>query len=170
MKTLFITLMTVLAAAQAEARTPITYLSAGLERFQIDPAHEERFGRVESGLVEVDLVKKKIRVSLYPRTNTRCMPQPEVVELPIFDIKKDSCNIAHYEARTPELFPGGLAETIDVADNTKNRCPTFVALSPTSVSYTTSRAVNPPFHASSHFEGPALVPGKPKAMPVARCR
>lgn len=159
-----------LGAVTAEARSPITFLTGHLERFQLAPAHEERFGRVESGKVEVDLINKKIRVSLYPRANSRCMPKPEVVELPLFNVTMDRCNIAHYSARTAETIPGGAIETLDVADNTKNRCPTFVALSPTEVTYVTSQAVYPPRKDVSKFEGQALFAGRQSDPRVPRCR
>lgn len=173
MKPIFLSLVTLLCAVQAEARSPITHLSAVLERFQIDPQLGADYERTESGSVEVDLVDQKIRVFLYPRTNARCMPAPKVIELPIEKILVDTCNVPNYIAQTEGSVAGGAFETLTVKDNTKNRCPTFVALSPTEVIYETKVVTPNPrysFETYSRFEGERLEPGRVNRPALARCR
>lgn len=173
MKPMILSLVALLLAGTAEARSPITHLSAMLDRFQVDPQLGSDYERVQSGNVEIDLVAQKIRVSLYPRTDARCMPAPKVIELPIDRIVTNSCNVPQYVAETQGSVAGGAFETLTVKDNTKNRCPTFAPLAETEVVYETKVITPNPRYAYetySRFEGSRLEPGRISGPAQPRCR
>lgn len=139
---------------------------AELTRFQIDDGLHFDESDVTGGEVVVDLKANKVRVTLFRKSNcpqnAMCiamLPGPYIVELPILAKTKDNCGTGIVQARTPEAIPGGLIQQLEVRDNSRNKCPHFVALSPTEVIYETSRVVVPSSnnaHTYSKFEGERL--------------
>jgi hypothetical protein len=173
MKLLALSLSLFTLAVNAEARTPITQQWAPLERFVVDPQMGEELERIDSGAVEIDLVKQKIRVTLYPRTDSRCLPTAKVIELPIQRVFKDACNISNYVAQTKSAAIGAKLETLIVKDTTQSECAMILPLAQTEVRYETTVSLpsGESETVSSRFEGEILRAGQagPRAL-GSRCR
>lgn len=146
MKNLFVVVVGMMAGMQmANATSPMHIDYAALDRMTIDANHTQLVGAIDADVrVNHSLQKITLRVTVPSKcpADHACVavvPPPVVIELDIFRQFEDSCGSYHYEALSPRpVAPGSVVESLEVTDNTNNRCLTYVALPATEVRYETT--------------------------------
>jgi len=135
-------------------------LDSEITRSYLDP--QQNLGRVTGGSIQVDRRERQLRLVLqrafYCPPRALCamvMPAPYIVELQIVSQSTDRCGSVHYEAQVDRRPMDGDLQRLQVVDNTRNRCPHFVALAPVQATYTTITAGFgfPSVEATSTFDG-----------------
>lgn len=172
MKQVFIAVaMLVSVIAQADLGSRI--YSSRLTNFNLDKKLQGQFGnlKIDGGNITLDYGRKEATLTLYRRMYcppgrvcAMVMPAPIIFKLPITSQQTDGCGskIVTATDATPLLpyLPEHVG-TLTVTDNTKNRCPTFVALEPTEVLLEYSYLVTEPMvyqvHTLSTMTGERLI-------------
>ena len=169
--------LTILALTIAVNATATTISSlkkeAKLTRLQID--NKLNLSNAVSGKVEISYIaavteKNYIELTIYRamKCTTRVCPRvaypPYVVKVQLIDQAQNDCGVITYSGKTDRRPVDGDLQKIEVKDNTKNHCPTFVALAPTDVVYTTEvvdRRSGSTIKTRSRLTGEKLVITKP---------
>ncbi|MFT6070707.1 MAG: hypothetical protein ACJAT2_001330 [Bacteriovoracaceae bacterium] len=147
MKNLII-LMALLSTFTVSARSihPLTYvLTAELtEAMNIDDNSYLKNMRIHGGSVQVKQLRREIVLTLNVAPDCQAgMVCPavltdHVITLPLVSQKYDECGNTTYIAKKDLRPVDGAMELLSVTDHTDNKCPTFVALPETGVTFQTS--------------------------------
>lgn len=108
---------------------------AKLTRFNMDPILNLN---PVKGIIEVrhDKIILKVTEIGVACLSLGCPPPPQkttVFEVPASQVQTNSCGVVQYEGRSNKLPVDGDDTIIRVIDNTKNTCPTLIALEPTEI-------------------------------------
>ncbi len=147
MKNLII-LMALLSSFTVAARSihPLTYvLTAELtEAMSIDDNSYLKNMRIHGGSVQVKQLRREIVLTIQYAPEcpaglvcTLALANHEIT-LPLVGQKYDSCGNTTYIAKRDLRPVDGALELLSVTDHTDNKCPTFVALPETGVTFQTS--------------------------------
>lgn len=118
---------------------------AELNRFHIDKRLPFDAKQIHSGEVRVDLRANTVRVTLYRKSNcppnlicSAILPVPISVELPIEQQITDMCGAVVTRASAVSEGRHKVSQTLEVRDNSQNRCPSPRQMHATEVVYETS--------------------------------
>jgi hypothetical protein len=129
--------------AQADLGSRI--YTSRLTTINLDKKLANQFGQidVDGGSVTLDYGRKEATLTLYRRMHcppgrfcALVMPAPIIFKLPITSQRTDGCKSKIVTATDVVPFLPVVPDqvtTLTITDNTKNICPTFVALEPTEV-------------------------------------
>jgi hypothetical protein len=151
MKTVFSVLVLSMSAfavhafADESVRSSPRRLNAAITRVVHIDEHLSHIQRVNGGQITLDLTARQATLTLYQPyfcpVDAICiamMPAPVKIDLPLISKRRDSCGIVVYTALRDARPVDGILEVLEISDNTRNTCPTFVQLAPTDVSYRTA--------------------------------
>jgi len=149
----------------AFATSPIGVRQADLNEYRFDEAYSLKKENIKRGIVQLDLVNNQVTVTLEramtcpPRMHCmRMVMAPVVFTAALLDTKIGACNERIYTALTDKTRGDGARVSIEVIDNSKMTCMTFVAVPATEVKVQTLTP-RPRELMNHYFSGPALVPG-----------
>lgn len=147
MKKIILTPMLVLGALSAHAAFALTpaprYERAVLTSLNID-RNLPHLSKMNEGDLEVDYRQQEVVLHLYqnlcPPSDRACpeIVQPrEEIRLPLTEVSTNECGVRIFKAERDSRPADGELQTLIVEDNSNNSCPTYVALPPTGIVYTT---------------------------------
>lgn len=144
MKTLLPMLLAIVGHIAATASELPVY-RAELNQFRIDKRLPFDAKQIHSGEVRVDLRANTVKVTLYRKSScppdlicTAILPMPISVELPIEERVTDMCGAVVTRASAVTEGRHKVSETLEVRDNSQNRCPSPREMYATEVVYETS--------------------------------
>jgi len=142
MKFAMISLALIFTGLEAGATSIQQHLQARLTNFHMDAQSPLAQRRIANGFVQIDFNRQEATLILNPAfycpPSAMCamvMPRPIEVTVPLKAVYTDRCGTTTYEAEINRLPVDGNLASLVIEDNTQNRCPHFVALPATQVTY-----------------------------------
>lgn len=172
--------MALISSFSVAARSlhPLTFvLTAELnEAMNIDQNSYLNDMRIYGGLIEVKQLKEEITLTFNVAPDCpagmfcAAVLVPHVITLPLKSQTTDQCGNTTFIAKRDMRPVDGALEQIAVTDHTDNKCPTFVALPATGITYETSiydRINGAQVSTYSNFEAGKL---KGRVFPTSRLK
>lgn len=144
MKAVF-TVLLLMASFQVQAGTPQRYTEVTLDVLSISESSPISHYQVTDGLLTIDHYQDSAKLMLFPAMPTcppglyctLAMPAPVIIEFDNLEVEEGACGEFIFTAVIDESPSDGFIETLEIVDNTYNKCMHIHVLDQFEVTYTT---------------------------------